>query len=116
MLHDRGGQPGRAERLSPSAIAVLADDLDEHGATPFVPCLGVCERLFYRGYEAEAGHALDRDRVPYWELAATIRWAVIALDQAERHRSGAERSLELALTGHIVRELEMDVLRMTGDG
>jgi len=70
---------------------------------------------FYRGYEDEAGHALDRDRVPYWELAATIRWAVIALDQAERHRSGAERSLELALTGHIVPELEMDVLRMTGD-
>lgn len=70
---------------------------------------------FYQGYEAEAGHALDRDRVPYWELAATIRWAIIALDQAERHRSGAERSLELALTGHIVPELEMDVLRMTGD-
>jgi hypothetical protein len=43
---------------------------------------------------------------------ATIRWAVIAADQAARHLSGQERSLELALTGHIVPELELDVLAM----
>jgi hypothetical protein len=43
-----------------------------------------------------------------------VRWAVIAGDQAMRHISGRENNLELALTGHIVPELEMDVLRMTG--
>lgn len=68
---------------------------------------------FYAGYEAKAGMTLDRARLPWWELFATIRWAVIAADQAQRHISGVERSLELALTGHIVPELEWDILAMT---
>jgi hypothetical protein len=38
---------------------------------------------------------------------------VIAIDQAERHLSGKETSLELALTGHIVPELEWEILNMT---
>ncbi|MFM7609661.1 MAG: phosphotransferase family protein, partial [Alphaproteobacteria bacterium] len=53
---------------------------------------------FYAGYAAEAGHAVDAARVTWWELAAHIRWAVIAIDQAARHLSGKETSLELALT------------------
>ena len=57
------------------------------------------------------GAASVRPRIAWWEIAATIRWAVIAIAQAERHISGAEPSLELALTGHIVPELELDVLR-----
>jgi aminoglycoside phosphotransferase (APT) family kinase protein len=67
---------------------------------------------FHAGYEAEAGMHIDSARLPWWELLATIRWAVIAADQAARHISGRERSLELALTGHIVPELEWDVLAM----
>jgi aminoglycoside phosphotransferase (APT) family kinase protein len=69
---------------------------------------------FYTGYAAEAGHAVDAARVTWWELAAHIRWAVIAIDQAARHLSGKETSLELALTGHIVPELEWEILNMTG--
>jgi hypothetical protein len=65
---------------------------------------------FHAGYEAEAGSRIDTARLPWWELLATIRWAVIAADQAARHLSGQERSLELALTGHIVPELEWDIL------
>ncbi|HYZ34976.1 MAG TPA: phosphotransferase family protein, partial [Crenalkalicoccus sp.] len=68
---------------------------------------------FYAGYAAEGG-TVQPERVPWWELAAVIRWAVIAADQAARHLSGRERNLELALTGHIVPELELEVLRMTG--
>jgi aminoglycoside phosphotransferase (APT) family kinase protein len=68
----------------------------------------------YGGYEEASGRRVEPDRVRWWELAATIRWAVIAADQAGRHLSGQENNLELALTGHIVPELEMDVLRMTG--
>ncbi len=52
---------------------------------------------FYAGYAAEAGHGVDTARVIWWELAAHIRWAVIAIDQAARHLSGKETSLELAL-------------------
>jgi len=73
--------------------------------------LGPRESL-YAGYEAEAGHPVDRARMPFWELMAHLRWAVIAADQAMRHISGEERSLELALTGHIVPELEWDILAM----
>ena len=57
------------------------------------------------------GPGLDPARLPFWELAATIRWAIIAADQGARFLSGAEASLELALTAHIVPALEMDVLR-----
>jgi hypothetical protein len=49
----------------------------------------------------------------YWQVMAHIRWAVIALQQAQRHLSGAERSLELALTGRIVAELEHEIVKLT---
>lgn len=65
---------------------------------------------FYRGWEAKAGRELPRAHVAWWEIFGTIRWAVIALQQAERHLSGKEPSLELALTGHVLPELELDIL------
>ncbi|EWY38592.1 aminoglycoside phosphotransferase [Skermanella stibiiresistens SB22] len=68
---------------------------------------------FYRAYEAESGRPLDRAIVGYWEVMATVRWAVIALQQADRHVSGGETNLELALTAHVVPELELDILDMT---
>ncbi|UCH73157.1 MAG: phosphotransferase family protein [Rhodospirillales bacterium] len=65
---------------------------------------------FYRGYEAESGRAVDRALIPYWEVMAAVRWAVIALQQGERHLSGGEESLELALTGLRAPEMELDAL------
>lgn len=64
----------------------------------------------YAGYVASGGAAPDPARVAWWEVAAHLRWATIALDQAERHLSGADPSLELALTGHLVAPLEWDIL------
>lgn len=61
----------------------------------------------YEGYGS-----VDDARVRWWELAAHIRWASIAVDQVERHISGVERNLELALTGHMVPGLEWEILRM----
>lgn len=66
-----------------------------------------------RGYEAESGRTVDLEAIPYWIVMATVRWAVVALKQAERHRSGGERSLELALTAYVLPELELDILDMT---
>lgn len=66
---------------------------------------------FLAAYEAETGRTPDPARIAWWQIAASIRWAVIAIAQAERHVSGREPSLELALTGHIVPELELDVVR-----
>jgi aminoglycoside phosphotransferase (APT) family kinase protein len=70
---------------------------------------------FYAAYERGSGRAVDDAAVGWWEIAATVRWAVIAIAQAERHVSGQEPSLALALTGHIVPELELDVMRATFD-
>jgi len=67
---------------------------------------------FLRGYESVAGWRISRADLDYWQLVAHIRWAVIALQQAQRHLGGGERSLELALTGRIVHELEYEVLQL----
>lgn len=77
---------------------------------------GISDReTFYRAYEAASGRRIDRGAIHYWEVMAHVRWAVIALQQAMRHRSGAEPSLELALIARRLPELEYEILAMTGD-
>lgn len=68
---------------------------------------------FYRGYERASERTIDREAVRYWEVMAHVTWAMVAIQQAERHLSGAEESLLLALTGHIVPELEWTLIAMT---
>ena len=76
---------------------------------------GIAPRdVFYAAYEAASGRRLDRDRIAFWEAMAHVRWAVIALQQAMRHRSGSEPNLELALIGRRLAELEYECLRLTG--
>lgn len=76
---------------------------------PDLPAGGIGTRgELYAGYAAEAPLPAD-ERVRYWEVMATARWAVIALLQSHRQ----EPSLELALTGHLVPELTLDLLNMT---
>jgi aminoglycoside phosphotransferase (APT) family kinase protein len=72
---------------------------------------GLGNRLdLYRGYEAESGAMVDWSTVAYWEVMATVRWAIIAHHQGQRHVSGSEFSMELALTGRKAAEMEFDVL------
>lgn len=68
---------------------------------------------FYTAYEIASGRPMDAETVPYWEVMAHLRWAVIAAQQAARHHRDGQESLELALTGHVVPELELEILRMT---
>lgn len=65
---------------------------------------------FYAGYEETAGRRVDPARVAWWETAAYLRWAAIAIMQGRRHSSGVEPSLELALTGRMVPEIARDLL------
>ncbi len=75
---------------------------------------GMASRVdFYRGYERVSGRRIDPAAVRYWEIMAHARWAVIALQQGWRHVSGAEPSLDLALTGRRAAELEYELLRLT---
>jgi aminoglycoside phosphotransferase (APT) family kinase protein len=68
---------------------------------------------FLREYECVSGRAINAPALDYWQVMAHLRWAVIALQQRERHRSGVEPSLELALTGHILSDLELEILVLT---
>lgn len=65
----------------------------------------------FAGYEAISGTQVDAARVQYWEVMALVRWSMIALQQAQRHLSGEQPSLELALTGRKLPEMEYDLLK-----
>jgi aminoglycoside phosphotransferase (APT) family kinase protein len=80
--------------LTVGGIAALADFLPE--------------------YERASGRSVTPADLVYWQVMAHLRWAVIALQQAQRHLSGTEPSLELALTGHILGDLELEILNLTG--
>jgi aminoglycoside phosphotransferase (APT) family kinase protein len=69
---------------------------------------------FLPEYERLAGRRVTAGDLKYWQVMAHLRWAIIALQQLERHLSGTERSLELALTGHIVGQIEFEILNLTG--
>lgn len=68
---------------------------------------------FIPAYEAASGRKVPAAALRYWQVMAHIRWSIIALQQAQRHLSGVEPSLELALTGKIVAELEWEILQLT---
>jgi len=68
---------------------------------------------FIPAYEAASGRKVAPDALRYWQVMAHLRWSIIALQQTQRHLSGTEPSLELALTGKIVAELEWEVLQLT---
>ncbi len=74
---------------------------------------GIAPRsAFYRGYERHSGRQIDPDRTFWWEVLAHLRWAVIAIEQGERHASGAESSLDLALTSRRAAEIGWELLTM----
>jgi len=78
---------------------------------------GIADRApFYRGYETESGRAVDPQRVFFWEVLASIRWAVIALQQSDRHMIASERNLDLALTGRRATECELEILMLLDTG
>ncbi|MBO0737999.1 MAG: phosphotransferase family protein [Alphaproteobacteria bacterium] len=74
---------------------------------------GISDRApFYRGYESEAGSPVDPPRAFFWEVLASVRWAIIALQQSDRYMIGGERNLELALTGRRASECELEILML----
>lgn len=74
---------------------------------------GIATRAaFYRGYNSMADEPLDERVIPYWEVHALAKWATVALLQGDRFRTGGEMSIELALTGLMPPEMELDALDM----
>lgn len=68
---------------------------------------------FMEGYATVSPKALSSAELRYWQVMAHVRWAIVAVQQSERHLSGQQRSLELALTGRMVPELELEILELT---
>jgi len=66
---------------------------------------------FLNGYNSHADAPIDPSQIPYWQIMAEVRWAVIALQQAERCHAG-ETTLELALTGPLAAEMEFNMLNL----
>jgi aminoglycoside phosphotransferase (APT) family kinase protein len=79
------------------------------GADAPVGGFGSYEDLF-RGYERVSGRSVDPEAVRWWELFGTVWWGGGCMQQAWRHLSGDERSVELAAVGRRVWEQEYDVL------
>ena len=69
---------------------------------------------FVPEYERVSGRRVTAQDLNYWTVMGNVRWAVIALQQLERHLSGSEPLLEQALTGHVVGEIEHEILNLTG--
>lgn len=66
------------------------------------------------GYAEVAGWYPDPDAVRWWEVHGTLRWAIGCRSMAQRHLSGANRSVELAAIGRRVCEQEHDLLLALG--
>ena len=74
---------------------------------------GIAARApFYRGYENASGRRIDPARVHYWEIMASLKWLLLALQQRDRFLKGGEQSLDLALTGRRPAECEYEILRL----
>ena len=72
---------------------------------------GIAERqAFVSAYEAAAGRRASARRIHYWEILAAAKWATTALLQGDRFRKGGETSVELALTGLMASELELEAI------
>jgi len=75
---------------------------------------GIADRTpFYNAYQQETGRKIDAEKIAYWETYAHVRWAMIALQQADRYLIGGEMNLDAALSGHRIAELEIEILKMT---
>lgn len=71
------------------------------------------------GYNEVADRKIGAGECQYFEALAAARWATIALLQGDRFLRGGERSLELALTGLMPPEMELDaldVIQRMGEG
>ncbi len=67
---------------------------------------------FVDGYQSISDTPIQTEQIPYWQVMAELRWAIIALQQAQRCASGAEITLELALSGPLAAEMELNILNL----
>jgi len=68
------------------------------------------------GYEAAGGETISEERVRFWEVVGTFKWAVITMMMYQTFATGASASVERAVIGRRLSECEVDLLAlMEGD-
>jgi aminoglycoside phosphotransferase (APT) family kinase protein len=70
---------------------------------------------FLEHYNRLTGREIGMRQLFYWEVAGNVRWAIGSLNQARRHLSGQERSVELAVLGRLGCEVEYELLCLLED-
>ena len=80
------------------------DSCDQEGGD------GAPRSSFLDGYCEISGLDINEDLIRYWEVTAILGRAVAALEHGHRFAAGGERSVELALAGRRVAEMEIDLL------
>jgi aminoglycoside phosphotransferase (APT) family kinase protein len=60
-------------------------------------------------YNELTGFDVLPEELDYWELAGNVAWAIGCLTQAQRHLSGLDRSIELAVLGRLGAEVEYEI-------
>ena len=63
-------------------------------------------------YNELTGFDVSPAELDYWELAGNVGWAIGCLTQAQRHLSGLDRSVELAILGRLGAEVEYEICRL----
>jgi aminoglycoside phosphotransferase (APT) family kinase protein len=63
-------------------------------------------------YNELTGFDVRPEELDYWELAGNVAWAVGCLTQAQRHLSGQDRSVELAILGRLGAEVEYEICHL----
>lgn len=70
---------------------------------------------FMQAYAERADIFIPEFELKFWHVLAHVRWAIIALQQANRNLDNTQPSLELALTAFLVPQLEKNILDIIGD-
>jgi aminoglycoside phosphotransferase (APT) family kinase protein len=63
-------------------------------------------------YNELTGFDVRPEELDYWELAGNVAWAIGCLTQAQRHLSGQDRSVELAVLGRLGVEVEYEICHL----
>ena len=73
--------------------------------------LGTREQLF-AGYEAEAGQAVEPDRVRWWQVLGTLKWGVTCDAMGLAWRNGSDRQIERLAIARRASEVEADLMAL----
>src|SRR3954464_1775777 len=63
-------------------------------------------------YNDLTGFDVRAEELDYWELAGNVGWAIGCLTQMQRHLSGLDRSVELAVLGRLGAEVEYEICHL----